>query len=79
MNKSVATAGRKPRAVKAVDSLIKTPCVAHSLHLRTTLDAHQKLATLSSKRPRPKGKIRVRGSRRAVGEAKGGRKGRKRM
>ena len=47
-------------------------------HLRATFEKHQKFATLSSNRPREKGNILVMGSRIALGEANGGRNGKKR-
>ena len=75
--RSVTTAGRKPRAVNAADSFTRTPWEARYLHLSTTFDAHQKLATLSSNRPRLNGKMRVIGSRMPDTGASGGRNGRK--
>jgi len=76
--RSPKTAGKNPNAVKNVESLTRNPRDAHAFHLKTTLDAHQKLATLSSKSPRAKGNIREIGPRMAEKEANGGRKGRKR-
>lgn len=70
--------GKNPRAVMAVESLMRDAEDVQFLHLNTTLDAHQKLATLSSNKPRAKGKIRVTGPRIVVAGEKGGRKGRKR-
>lgn len=72
------TAGANPPAVKSVENLIKVPELAMLRHLMITFEKHQKFATLSSKRPREKGNILVIGSRIAVGEANGGRNGRKR-
>jgi hypothetical protein len=72
------TAGMNPAAVKTVESLTRVPELAKLRHLRTTLEKHQKFATLSSKRPREKGNILLMGSRIAVGEANGGRNGKKR-
>lgn len=73
-----AELGRNPSAVRAAESLMRAGCDIHKRHLSTTLEAHQKLATLSSKRPRWNGKIRLRGSRMPDRGAKGGRNGRKR-
>ena len=73
-----ATAGMNPAAVKRVESFIKVSELAMLRHLMITFEKHQKFATLSSKRPRKKGNILVMGSRIAVGEANGGRNGRKR-
>lgn len=74
------TLGKNPSPVNAADSLSSTLLPNRSRHLRTTLLAHQKLATLSSNRPRSNGKILVMGSIIDLTEgAKGGRqKGRKR-
>jgi hypothetical protein len=72
------TAGTNPAAVKNVESLTRVPELAKLRHLRTTLEKHQKFATLSSKRPREKGKILLMGSRIAIGEENGGRNGKKR-
>lgn len=69
--------GRNPIAVRPVDILRSIDCESQKRHLMMTFDAHQKLATLSSNKPRPKGKMRVIGSRIAEEGAKGGRKGRK--
>lgn len=71
-------APKNPRKVKRVDSRMRVFCEAQSLHFRTTLVAHQKLATLSSNMPLSNGKMRVMGSKIAEFGAKGGRKGRKR-
>ena len=76
--RSPTTAGKNPSTVKNVESLTRDPRDAHAFHLKATLDAHQKFATLSSNSPREKGNIRDTGSRIAVKEANGGRKGRKR-
>lgn len=76
--RSPTTAGKNPNAVKNVESLTRKPRDAHALHLKTTLDAHQKLATLSSNNPRENGNIREIGLRIAAKEANGGRKGKKR-
>jgi hypothetical protein len=64
--------------VRPVDSLTREPGDAQFFHLKTTLEAHQKLATLSSNSPRAKGNIRLIGSRIPEIGAKGGRKGRNR-
>lgn len=69
------TLGRNPRAVMPVESLRSRLLEAHTLHFMTTFEAHQKLATLSSKRPRAKGNIRLIGCRIADGEANGGSQG----
>ena len=73
-----ATAGMNPAAVKRVESFIKVSELAILRHLMIAFEKHQKFATLSSKRPRKKGNILVMGSRIAVGEANGGRNGKKR-
>lgn len=75
---SPITVGKKPAAVRPVDSLTKVSREAQFFHLKATFEAHQKFATLSSKRPLLKGNIRVMGSRMADKGEKGGRKGRKR-
>jgi hypothetical protein len=72
------TEGKNPTAVRSVESFTKVPGLARLRHLRTTLEKHQKFATLSSKSPRENGNILVTGSRIAVGEANGGRNGRNR-
>lgn len=77
--KIIPTAGRNPRAVSKVENLMSVGAATHDRHLSTTFEAHQKLATLSSKSPREKGKMRVMGSRTADKGAKGGRKGAKRI
>ena len=69
--------GRKPIAVSAVDILSRAVCENQVRHFMITFEAHQKLATLSSNRPRPNGKMRVIGSSIAVEGAKGGKKGMK--
>ena len=76
--RSPHTAGKNPNAVNNVESLTRNPREVHAFHLNTTLDAHQKFATLSSNNPRAKGNIREIGSRTAKKGANGGRKGRKR-
>ena len=70
--------GENPRAVSPAESLTKDEREPLFLHLKMTSEAHQKLATLSSNRPRLNGNIRVMGSRMADRGAKGGRNGRKR-
>lgn len=55
--RSTTTLGKKPSAVNKVDSLSKKSVDAQCFHLKTTFDAHQKLATLSSNKPRENGKI----------------------
>ena len=72
------TAGENPTAVNSVESFTNAPEPAKLRHLRTTFEKHQKFATLSSKSPREKGNILVMGSRIAVGDANGGRKGKNR-
>lgn len=52
------TVGAKPTAVKIVDKRTSPGAANHRRHLTTTSLAHQKLATLSSKSPRLKGKMR---------------------
>src|SRR6267154_1145451 len=76
-----ATAGRNPRAVSPVEAFIRTLSRPANTRFRfsATLVKHQKLATLSSKRPRPNGKMRVKGATMAERGEKGGRKGAKRM
>ena len=76
--RSPTTAGKNPNAVKNVESLTRSPRDAHAFHLKTTLDAHQKFATLSSNNPRANGNIREIGLRMAEKEANGGRNGEKR-
>jgi hypothetical protein len=56
---SPTTLCRKPSVVNAVESLTRNPRENQIFHLSTTFEAHQKLATLSSNKPRPKGKIRL--------------------
>jgi hypothetical protein len=70
------TAGKKPSAVSPVESLTREPLDAHVFHLKMTFEAHQKLATLSSNRPRAKGNILVIGWRVADKLANGGSHGR---
>lgn len=70
------TLGKKPRAVTAVESLSSKLLDAQTFHFITTLDAHQKLATLSSNRPRAKGNIRRIGCKIAGRPANGGIQGR---
>jgi hypothetical protein len=74
---SAATAGKNPRAVSPVDALIRIPSLPAKIcfHFTSTLVKHQKLATLSSKRPRPNGKMRVIGAAIVDRGEKGGRKG----
>lgn len=76
---SPTTLGKKPRAVSPVDSFTRASRAIQFFHLKTTLEAHQKLATLSSKRPLLNGKILVMGSSTEDIGAKGGRKGRNRI
>lgn len=75
---SPMTLGKKPAAVSNVDILTSAPRGNHKFHLRTTFEAHQKFATLSSNNPRANGNMRLIGWRMADVDAKGGRKGRKR-
>ena len=56
--RSTTTLGKKPSAVNKVDSLSKKFVDAQCFHLKITFDAHQKLATLSSNKPRENGNIR---------------------
>lgn len=70
------TLGKKPIVVSPVDNLIRVLREAQFFHLNTTFDAHQKFATLSSKRPLLNGNIRVMGSMMAWDDARGGRNGR---
>ena len=72
-------APRNPMSVRSVDRRMRNSRDAHVRHFSTTLEAHQKFATLSSKIPRLKGKMRVIGSSRADSGAKGGRKGKKKI
>jgi hypothetical protein len=65
--RSPHTMGAKPAAVQIVDKRTSHGAASHRRHLTTTSLAHQKLATLSSKRPRLKGKMRESGLRMAVG------------
>jgi hypothetical protein len=81
-----ATPGKNPSAVNRADVLTSqllpvSPSPASFRHLITTLLAHQKLATLSSNRPRENGNIRWMGWRmwRGDGARPGRKKGRKRM
>lgn len=76
---SPRTLGKNPTAVKSVESFTSAPFDTQNFHLNTTFVAHQKLATLSSKRPRAKGNIRIIGCMISERGVKGGRKGRKRM
>ena len=71
------TAGMNPTAVKRVESFSKVPGLARLRHLSATFEKHQKFATLSSNSPREKGNILVIRSRIALGEANGGRNGKK--
>ena len=77
--KSIITAGRNPIAVSKVENLMSVGAATHDRHLSMTFEAHQKLATLSSKSPREKGKMRVMGSKTADRGARGGRKGENRI
>lgn len=63
--------GAKATAVKIMDKRTSPGAATHRRHLTTTSLAHQKLATLSSKSPRLKGKMRDIGSRMAVGLSQG--------
>lgn len=67
-----ATAGKNPSAVRAVEILTSEALEAQVFHLKTTLEAHQKLDTLSSKSPRANGNILVTGCRMVDSDAKGG-------
>jgi hypothetical protein len=78
MRRKTSTLGKNPSAVRTAESFIKKALEAQFFHLKTTLDAHQKLATLSSNNPLANGKIRLIGSRMADIGANGGRKGRNR-
>lgn len=73
------TLGEKPPAVKRVLNLTRWSLENQIFHLKMTFVAHQKFATLSSKRPRAKGKMRVIGWTIAEKGANGGIKGRKRI
>ena len=66
-----ATAGKNPSAVRAVEILTSEALEAQVFHLKTTLEAHQKLDTLSSKSPRANGNILVTGCRMADSDARG--------
>lgn len=63
-------------AVSILENLTRVSRENQVRHLNTTLEAHQKFATLSSKSPRENGKILVMGSRMAESGAKGGSHGR---
>lgn len=76
---STTTLGAKPTAVSKVLSLTSWFLLNQSFHLKMTFVAHQKLATLSSNKPRAKGNILVIGYRMAERAANGGRNGRKRI
>jgi hypothetical protein len=52
-------APRKPTTVKSADSFTRTSRGNHIRHLNKMFEAHQKFATLSSKSPRQRGKMRV--------------------
>ena len=69
--------GMKPMAVKAVASLGRCWIGKYLFHLKKTLDADHKLATLSSNKPLAKGNIRWMGGIKWVG--KDLRNGKKRM
>ena len=73
---SPMTLGANPMAVSIVENLTRVSRENQVRHLNTTLEAHQKFATLSSKSPRENGKILVMGSRMAESGAKGGSHGR---
>jgi hypothetical protein len=70
-------APKNPTKVNREDSRMSALCEAHIFHFTTTLVAHQKLATLSSKMPLLNGKIRIIGSKIPEMGANGGKKGRK--
>lgn len=53
--------GKKKIAVRTVANLGSKDAGRYLCHLMNTLDAHQKLATLSSNRPLANGKIRMMG------------------
>jgi len=79
---SAATAGRNPRAVSPVEVFMRTPSRPSNtrFHFSTsTFVKHQKLATSSSKRPRPNGKMWVIGAVIVARGEKGGRKGARRI
>lgn len=63
----LTTEGRNPTAVAVVANFGRADGERNDRHLMMTFDAHQKLATLSSKRPRAKGKMRVIGFNNADG------------
>ena len=75
---SPTTPGRNPTAVNPVESLTRSPRDAQVFHLNITFEAHQKLATLSSNKPRAKGKIRLIGWRIPEMGANGGSQGKNR-
>ena len=75
---SPMTLGKNPNAVRPAETLTRVSEERKFLHLTRTLEKHQKFATLSSKSPRPKGNIRVIGSRIVRGDENGGRNGRNR-
>jgi hypothetical protein len=64
--------GKKNNAVRRVANLGKIEVGTYLCHLKNTLEAHQKLATLSSNSPRAKGKILMIGWRRWVNVGVGG-------
>jgi len=65
------TAGANPVAVRIVDSRTRFAGDSHRRHFMITSLEHQKFATLSSKRPRVNGKIRVMGFKMAEGLSHG--------
>lgn len=76
--RSPTTPGRNPIAVNPVESWTRNPRDAQVFHLNNTFEAHQKLATLSSNKPRAKGKIRLIGWKIPEIGANGGSQGKKR-
>lgn len=52
-----AVLGKIAKTVKPNAALANTPTLPHSFNLNTRFITHQKLATLSSNKPRAKGKI----------------------
>jgi len=60
--------GRKPTSVKRVANFGSLSGRSNFFHLMRTLEAHQKLATLSSNNPRLNGNIRMRDWRNTVGK-----------
>src|SRR5882757_9419895 len=77
---SATTAGRNPRVVSPAEAFMRTPSRPANIRFHfsaNTLVKHQKLATLSSKRPRPNGNMRVIGAAIVERDEKGGRNGAK--